>query len=250
MAWSSPSSGNESPSPTRQSARCKQTKLMKNHLKHDHVMFIQERYPIILLKKEMYAAVRMNMIPRSTMCYTATQLIMINGNDRPPGELKVFFLQKCRFCRLLEFVKPKHRHLAQKNNIQVSVASPSNKNKNYQHPAEDLQSASRLVQPQSFLFGSGYDSEVSWATNNMGKIDMGKIEWGALCTYQMVHSIASLGLTNTYYSWNLAPVVKGQDVPKYPSWHMVDPRSCESSTEAVRLAKERNDGDIETRNHI
>ena len=29
MAWSSPSSGNESPSPMRQSARCKQTKLMK-----------------------------------------------------------------------------------------------------------------------------------------------------------------------------------------------------------------------------
>ena len=89
-----------------------------------------------------------------------------------------------------------------------------------------------------------------FSKRNEGKIDMGEIEWGALCTYQMVHSIASLGLTNAYYSWNLALLVKGQDVPKYPSWHIVDPRSCESSTEAVRLAKERNDGDIETCIHI
>lgn len=65
---------------------------MKNRLKHDHVMLIHTRkIPYHTVEERNAAAARMNMIPRFTMRYTATQLIIINGNDRPHGELKVFF---------------------------------------------------------------------------------------------------------------------------------------------------------------
>lgn len=49
------------------------------------------KIPYQTVEERNAAAARMNMIPRFTMCYTATQLIIINGNDRPHGELKVFF---------------------------------------------------------------------------------------------------------------------------------------------------------------